>query len=98
MPAKDPPEIRFIGEFSERDAYEAESGGYRSHVIIRMSDGRLYPVLFYSAIRLQQDLEVDAKWGRPFVADPGMIVLPEVTLPAMQCAVEGWPSPVLVMS
>jgi hypothetical protein len=53
-----------------------------------VGEGRLYPLFFYDAIRLQQDLEESSKHGRPFVAEPGMIVLREITLDAMKRAVE----------
>jgi hypothetical protein len=78
----------FACDFSEREAWEAQSRGYLSHVLVEVGGDRLYPVIFYDAVRLQQDLEESARHGRPFVADPGMIVLQEVTRPAMEKAVQ----------
>ena len=82
------PKLRFVNGFSDKDAFDAQGGGYLSHVIVELDKGRLYPVFFYDSVRLQQDLEENAKLGRPFVADPGMIVLEEITPESMKEAVE----------
>lgn len=76
------------GVDSERSIVEAQSRGYLSHVMVEIDGSRFFAVFFYDPIRLQQDLQESAKHGRPFVADPGMIVLPELTLDAMQSAVQ----------
>jgi hypothetical protein len=77
----------FAREFSEREAMEARDRGYLSHVLVEL-DGHLYPVVFYDPIRLQQDLELNVKHGRTFVADPGMIVITDITIEAMQEAIQ----------
>jgi hypothetical protein len=87
-PEQAAPSLRFLREFSDQEAFEAQGRGYLSHVLVQLGEGRLYPLFFYDAIRLQQDLEESAKHGRPFIADPGMIVLQEITLDAMKQAVE----------
>lgn len=81
------PQLIFEHGFNEQDADEAEARGYLSHVTVDLGDGRYYPVIFYDAVRLQQDLEVETKQGTPYVADPGMIVLDTITLENMQKAV-----------
>jgi len=78
----------FVGAFSEREAVEAQDRGYLSHVLAEIDGVRLYPVVFYDPVRLQQDLEESARHGRAFVADPGLIVLPDITLEAMRAAVQ----------
>jgi hypothetical protein len=60
-----------------------------SHVVIELDPGRLYPVFFYDPTRLQQDLTEGIRCGHPFIADPGMIVVPEITPTAMRDAVDG---------
>jgi hypothetical protein len=82
------PKLRFVGEFSEKVAFEAQGRGYLSHVMVELDGGRLYPIFFYDVVRLQQDLEESAKHGRPFIADPGMIVVEEITPESMKHAVE----------
>lgn len=81
------PRLVFECGFNEQDAYEAEGRGYLSHVAVDLGDGGLYPVVFYDAVRLQQDIDEEAKCGTPYLAAPGMIVLAKVTLENMQKAV-----------
>jgi hypothetical protein len=73
--------------FTNRDASEAASRGYLSHVLVEVGD-LLYPVFFYDPVRLRQDLEAYVENDSPFLAEPGMIVVPDVTLDAMKVAVE----------
>lgn len=81
-------QLIFINEFSEREAFEASSRGYLSHVLVKLKSGRLYPVIFYDAVRLKQDLDELATHGESFISDPGMIILQEVTREAMETAVQ----------
>jgi hypothetical protein len=82
------PRLAFKYPFDEAAASDAEARGYLSYAFVESSNGTRYPVVFYDPVRLQQDLEVEASDGRPFIAEPGMIVVPEVTLARMQEAVE----------
>jgi hypothetical protein len=82
------PQLRFTKEFTDLDAYEAQVRGYLSHVFVELDEGLLYPVFFYDPVRLQQDLEEGGKHGRPYIGDPGMIVVPEITLEAMRNTIE----------
>lgn len=81
------PELIFEGGFDEREEMEARDRGYRSHVSVELSNGEQYSVVFYDVERLQQDLEVETKAGIPYIAEPGLIVLPEVTRKNMETAV-----------
>ena len=78
------PKLRFAREFSEKDALESRDRGYLSHVFVELDQGRLYPLFFYDTVRLQQDLEEMAKQGKPFIAEPGMIVVPEIKLETLR--------------
>ncbi|MEZ4362800.1 MAG: hypothetical protein R3B48_21595 [Kofleriaceae bacterium] len=49
--------------------------------------GKLYPVVFYDCVRLAQDLEYEVSVGRMCIAEPGLSVLPAVTLANMELAV-----------
>ncbi len=51
---------------------------------MELDHGRLYPLFFYDAVRLQQDLEEMAKQGRAFIADPSMIVVQDITLETLR--------------
>lgn len=63
--------------------------------MVELEDGRKYPLFFYDPIRLAQDLETEVAQGLPFVAEPFMIVVPEITEAAMRTAISllhkrGW--------
>jgi hypothetical protein len=87
MIANPKPRLIFEGGFDERDAFESRARGYRSHVWVQLADGERYPLVFYDAVRLQQDLEDEAKSGNPYIAETGLIVLQEVTKENMELAV-----------
>lgn len=87
MIANRQPELIFEGEFDEREEAECRDRGYRSHVRVELARGEQFPVVFYDAVRLQQDLADETKSGSPFIAEPGLIVLPEVTRKNMEIAV-----------
>ncbi len=87
MVALHSPKLVFKRPFDEAAAYEAEARGYLAYAAVELNDGTRYPVVFYDPVRLQQDLEVEAGEGRAFIAEPGMIVIPEVTLDRMQDAI-----------
>ena len=87
MVAPHSPKLVFKHPFDAAAAYDAEARGYLGYAAVELSDGTRYPVAFYDPVRLQQDLEVEASEGRAFIAEPGMIVIPEVTLGRMQDAI-----------
>lgn len=78
--------LHFEYGFNEQDAYEAKMRGYRSHVWVVMEDGSTYPVTFFDMNRLAQELSAEAQEGRPFFAEPGLIVVVEVTIENMEAA------------
>jgi hypothetical protein len=82
------PRLVFKYPFDEAAAYDAEARGYLAYSSVELSNGARYPVVFYDPVRLQQDLEVEVSDGRAFIAEPGMIVVPEVTLDRMQAAID----------
>lgn len=73
------PKIIFPKGFNQRTAYEMPFKGHtKAHV--EMENGRLYSVFFYDPVRLNQDLIEETENDRPYLAEPGLIVLPEVTV------------------
>lgn len=78
------PKLRFVREFTDLDELEARNRGYLSHVLADFGDGRLFPLFFYDPVRLQQDLEERSAHDRAFLADPGMIVVQEISLETME--------------
>ncbi|MGH7192564.1 MAG: hypothetical protein ACREJM_03410, partial [Candidatus Saccharimonadales bacterium] len=77
----------FEGGFDQLDAFNALGAGYRGAVTVELEDRSRYSVVFYDIVRLQQDLDEELKQGAPFIAEPGMIVLTEVSLDNMKAAV-----------
>ncbi len=82
------PRIVFHPSHDDRSKEEMTPRGYVSHVYVLTEEGHHYPVFFYDLVRLGQELEAGAKQEYPYVAEPGMIVVPEVTLEGMTKAVE----------
>ncbi len=82
------PRLVIEGAFDEREAAECQARGYRSHVWAELASGERYPLVFYDPVRLAQDLESEAESGNPFLAEPGLIVLEEVTRENMQAAID----------
>jgi len=79
----------FEGGFDARDPDETASRGYRSHVMAEMTDGTKFRITFYDPVRLQQTLDDDVAAGAPYFAEPGLIIVPEVTLEIMEQAARG---------
>lgn len=76
-------ELIFPDWYDERGEWEANEKGWLQGVEVRFANGDVHPLFFYDPVRRAQDLENDAKQGRPFVAHPGMIVIPELTREAI---------------
>jgi hypothetical protein len=82
------PKLIFEYGFDERTQEESRARGYLSHVKVQLDNGNKYSIVFYDTVRLKQDLEEEVKLGLTFVAEPGMIVLEDITLECMQAAVD----------
>lgn len=76
----------FEGGWDERDELETPMRGYRSHVWAELADGSRHRMTFFDMTRLSQELEEDCQAGKPFFAEPGLVILKEVTLPNMEAA------------
>jgi hypothetical protein len=74
------------GHFDERDAAEMPMKGWRGDVWAELGDGSRHRLTFYDLARLTQTLEDDRRAGRPFFSEPGLVILPHVTLAAMEQA------------
>jgi tetratricopeptide (TPR) repeat protein len=82
------PEIILPEGFDARWEDEMADKGFLNGVIVRSDDGLRYRVYFIDPIRLQQDLAAETETGCPYFTEPGLIVLPEITLRAVETAVE----------
>jgi len=88
MLALNRPKLIFKEEFDDRLAFDVSQKGWCGIAAVELPDGGRADVFFYTPTRLAQDLEADTKAGHPYLAEPGLIVVPEVTLPYMETAVE----------
>lgn len=70
--------------------WEAEMSvkGFIEDVVVRTEAGFTYRLNFIDLVRLQEDLSIEAGRGRPYFAEPGLIVVPEVTVHSIEAAVE----------
>src|SRR5262249_39516917 len=80
--------LLFTCEMDERAEWEIKQKGFFEHVLAHLPDGKTVRVCFWEPVRLSQELEDYLKWGKRCLAEPGMIIIPEVTVPNMEAAVK----------
>jgi len=80
--------LSFTFELDERAVWEIQQKGWFEHALVHLPDGSNVPVCFWDPVRLSQDLESDLKFGRSCIGEPGMIIIPQVTVENMKAAVE----------
>ena len=56
---------------------------------VEMTDGKRYALVFMNPERVQQELRDNTILGEPWLASPGLVVVPEVTAEAVRTAVCG---------
>ena len=81
----DYPRLVFVHDVDDRDIAPF---GYRGDVVVELADGETFPVYFYEpdAIREELDGRIKSGFGQ-FVAEPGLVVIPEITLAGMKSSV-----------
>lgn len=60
-----------------------------SNVVVHTSTGERYRLFFYDPVRMRQELEIQARSGKPYLAEPNFVLLPEVTTETVRNAVHG---------
>jgi hypothetical protein len=80
--------ILFPEGYDEQREFETPAKGYLPEVVVRLEDGSRFQLFFYDPVRLQQDLMEAAKWGKCCLAEPNIVVVPEVTTESIRKAVE----------
>jgi hypothetical protein len=85
----DDPEIVFPQGFDARREAEMSDKGYLSNVAVRFEDGSRFLVNFIDLVQLSQDLQAESESGTPYFAEPGLIVIPQVTREILRTAVVG---------
>jgi hypothetical protein len=84
---RDPVTVIFPPSYDERAEYETPLKGFLCDVVVRLEDGFRYKLFFTDPARLQQTVEDDFTAGREYYAEPGLMLLPEVTTEAVRRAV-----------
>jgi hypothetical protein len=80
------PKISFREEFDNLIAFEVESKGWYSGVIIELENHSKYELTFYDPMRLNQDLETENKI---YLSEPGLVIISKVTVENIYRAVHG---------
>jgi hypothetical protein len=81
--------ISFPQGYDERAEFEAPFRGYLPGVIVEVENGACHRLSFIDLVRLEQGLADNAAAGHPYYAEPGLVVVPEVSTQAIQLAVRG---------
>jgi hypothetical protein len=81
--------VSFPQGHDEQAEYEAPFRGYLPGVIVELEDGARHRLSFIDLVRLEQGLADNAGAGHPYYAEPGLVVVPEVSAEAIQLAVQG---------
>jgi len=74
------PRIIWPEDFDDRAAYEIEMKDWLGGVKVELAEGLIYSLFFFDPVRLKQDLESMVALGRPCLDEPGLIVVPSVTV------------------
>lgn len=82
------PKLIFPSGFDERSREEMPLRGYLSNALVELQDGSCYPVEFIDPVRLAQEVQDYVRLNIPCYAEPGLIILPEVTLEHIEKAVQ----------
>lgn len=87
--ATEPYTLIFPEWYDERAEFETPHKGFLNDVVVQTPTGNRYRLFFSDPVRLQQTLDADAKRGRAYFTEPGLVVLPQVTSDAIRAAVAG---------
>lgn len=78
------PRLILPDDYDERARDEAGPKGYISGALIELENGKFYKAYFTSPTRLRQDLEMEVTLGRPYIAEPGLVVVPEIAIESIE--------------
>ncbi len=83
--AADYPRLVLVHDVDERDI---APHGYRGDVVVEFANGEAFPIYFYEPDAIREELDSSIKWGfGRFVAEPGLVVIPEICVAAMKSSV-----------
>jgi hypothetical protein len=81
--------IIFPDWYDDRAQWEHQSKGFLPDVLVQAPDGTRYRLFFMDPVRLAQDLEAESVTGKQYLAEPGLVVVPDVTKEAISRAAAG---------
>ncbi len=81
--------VSFPEGYDEQAEFEAPFRGYLTDVIVQLDDGSRRRLSFLDLARLEQNLVANVQRGRAYYAEPGLVILPEVSTEAIHKAVQG---------
>jgi hypothetical protein len=81
--------IAFPEGYDAQAEFEAPFRGYLTDVIVQLDDGSRHRLSFLDQARLEQNLTANVQRGRAHYAEPGLVILPEVSTEAIYKAVHG---------
>jgi hypothetical protein len=81
--------IEFPDWYDDRAVFEVTPKGWLDGIVVQLADGSRYQLCFYDPVRLQQTLNDDVELGKPFFAEPNLVIVPEITTKAVEAAVAG---------
>lgn len=73
--------------YDEHAEWDYEAKGFLPEVVVELPDGTTYQLYFYDPVRLAQDLQGVPSYQPVMVAEPAMVVIPEITKPAILRAI-----------
>jgi hypothetical protein len=82
------PILRFTCSFDERTAWEVEQKGWFEGAVAVLPNGLEVTLSFWDPVRLSQEINDGARLGRACFAEPGLVIVPSVTLNHMQGAIK----------
>jgi len=77
----------FTSDFDDRGEWEAEQRGLLDNVKVLLDGKTTYSLCFFTPHRIGLEFALSEKTGTPWLAYPGLILVPVVTREAMQRAV-----------
>ncbi len=80
-------ELVFPPDFDARAEWEAEQRGLLDNVVAQVGPSKSYNLCFFTPDRLAVEFKLLTQSGESCLAYPGLVVVSEVTRPAMHAAV-----------
>ena len=84
---QDYPQLILPEGFGERTASEIRQKGW-FEASVKTKDGIRYTISFFDPVRMRQELEDNVRNDEPCLAEPNLIIVPELTIEALQSAIE----------